>query len=449
MHLLLLPNELLQLVAENLSTDADLYALIQTHSRFYHLLETYRFEHNVRYGEGSALVWAAAHGHIEIAKKSLRAKADANALSRLHRSIFKLNLCTCPSIILPADHAREYCPDGRHRSTPIMLAAMNGHKEIVELLVHHGADINRQVGGVCYPVLGAIAYGNVDIVEYLLITGVDLDVALDGFWDYNPLELAAHEGHAEVVKLLLRYGVDPNKSSALALATSLGKLEAARVLLEAGANIERICTRNQMDALFNAVDRGNATVVSLLIEYGANLERRDNDGMTPLAYAAYFRRPEAAEVLLNHGAKVNALSQGLTALSWAIDEGKVPMVKLLLENGADLTITNEPLLLRILKSNRIHNQEADAAIVELLLNHGADPNCCDRKGRTPLLLATVKQKLGIMRVLLVHGANPNREDEELDLLSWAFLKGHENMVNMLLAYGACESWLRGDHIMTR
>ncbi|KAB8214174.1 ankyrin repeat-containing domain protein [Aspergillus novoparasiticus] len=308
-----------------------------------------------------------------------------------------------------------------------MLAAMNGHKEIVELLVHHGADINRQVGGVCTPILGAVGHGNVDVVEYLLTTGVDLDVALEGFWDYDPLELAAHEGHAEVVKLLLRHGVDPNKSSALALATGMGKLEAARVLLEAGANIERICTRNQMDALFNAVDRGNATVVSLLIEYGANLERRDNDGMTPLAYAAFFRRPEAAEVLLNHGANVNALSQGLTALSWAIDEGKVPMVKLLLENGADLTITNEPLLLRILKSNRIHNQEADAAIVELLLNHGADPNCCDRKGRTPLFLAAVKQKLDSMRVLLARGANPNREDEEIDLLSWAFLKGHEGV----------------------
>lgn len=315
-----------------------------------------------------------------------------------------------------------------------MLAAMNGHKEIVELLVHHGADINRQVGGVCTPILGAIGHGNVDVVEYLLITGVNLDVTLDGFWDYDPLELAAHEGHAEVVKLLLRHGVDPNKSSALALATSMGKLEATRVLLEAGASIERVCTRNQMDALFNAVDRGEATVVGLLIEYGANLESRDSDGMTPLAYAAYFRRPEAAEVLLNHGANIDALSQGLTALSFAIDEGKVPMVKLLLENGADLTITNEPLLLRILKSNRIHNQEADAAIVELLLYHGADPNCCDRKGRTPLFLATVKQKVDIMRVLLARGANPNREDEEIDLLSWAFLKGHEDVVNMLLAY---------------
>ncbi|QMW45818.1 hypothetical protein G4B11_009273 [Aspergillus flavus] len=435
MHLLRLPNELLQLVADNLSTDADLNALIQTHNRFYHLLKTYLFEHNVRYGESSALVWAAAHGHIEIAKKSLRAKADANALSPLHRSIFKLNLCTCPSILLPADHACEWCPtDGRHRSTPIMLAAMNGHKEIVELLVHHGADINRQVGGVCTPILGAIGHGNVDVVEYLLIAGVNLDVTLDGFWDYDPLELAAHEGHAEVVKLLLRHGVDPNKSSALALATSMGKLEATRVLLEAGASIERVCTRNQMDALFNAVDRGEATVVGLLIEYGANLESRDSDGMTPLAYAAYFRRPEAAEVLLNHGANIDALSQGLTALSFAIDEGKVPMVKLLLENGADLTITNEPLLLRILKSNRIHNQEADAAIVELLLYHGADPNCCDRKGRTPLFLATVKQKVDIMRVLLARGANPNREDEEIDLLSWAFLKGHEDVVNMLLAY---------------
>ncbi|KAE8358625.1 ankyrin repeat-containing domain protein [Aspergillus caelatus] len=447
MHLLQLPNELLQVVADNLSTDADLNALIQTHSRFYHLLETYLLEHNARYGESSALVWAAAHGQIEIAKKSLGAKADANTLGRLHHSIIKLSFRTCPSIALPYDPVYEWdFPDRRCRSTPIMLAAVCGHKEIVELLFHHGADINRVVGGVCTPLLGAIGHGHVDVVEYLLVNGADLDVDLDGYFNYNALELAAHEGHVEVVKALLRHGADPNKSSPLALATGMGRLEAARVLLEAGADIGGEAVDNVgTDAFFNAVHRDKAAVVSLLIEYGVSPERRDNDGMTPLAYAAYYRHDKVIEVLLSHGANVNALVHGFTALSFAIDEGKVPAVKLLLENGADLTMTNEPFLLRTLK--RSHDQEADTVIVELLLNHRADPNCCDRKGRTPLFLATVKQNLDIMRLLLVHGANPNREDEEINLLSWAFLKGHADMVNLLLAYGARESWRRGDHIM--
>ncbi|OGM46334.1 ankyrin repeat-containing protein [Aspergillus bombycis] len=445
MHLLRLPNELLQLVAGNLSTDADLNALIQTHSRFYHLLQTYLFEHNVRYGESSALVWAAALGHIEIAKRALRAKADANTLGPLHRSLFGLNLRTCPSIVLPADHVWEgHFPDRRRRSTPIMLAAVCGHKEIVELLVHHGADINREVG-VCTPVLGAIAHAHADVVEYLLITGADLDVILQGFWWYNPLELAAHEGHVEVVNVLLRHGVDPNKSSPLALAAAMGRVEAARALLEGGASIEERSTNNHMDAFFNAVDRNEATIVGLLIDYGASLERRDDDDMTPLAFAARWKSVKAAEVLLHHGANVNALVHGSTALSFAIEEGNVSAVKLLLENGADLTITNEPFLLGVLK--RSHDQKVDTAIVELLLSHKADPNCCDQKGRTPLFLATVKHNLDIMRLLLAHGANPNREDEEIDLLSWAFLKGHEDVVKLLLAYGARESWVRGDHTM--
>ena len=226
----------------------------------------------------------------------------------------------------------------------------------------------------------------------------------------------------------------------------MGRLEAARVLLEAGADIGGIAVDNVgADAFFNAVDRDKAAAVSLLIEYGASPERRDNDGMTPLAYAAYYRSVKAAEVLLNHGAKVNALVHGSTALYFAIDGGTVPVVKLLLESGADLTITNEPFLLRVLKGS--YKPGMDTAIVELLLSHGADPNCCDRKGRTPLFLATVKYKPDIMSLLLAHGANPNREDEGIDLLSWAFLKGHEDMVSMLLAYGARESWRRGDHIM--
>ncbi|KAE8137009.1 ankyrin repeat-containing domain protein [Aspergillus pseudotamarii] len=307
-----------------------------------------------------------------------------------------------------------------------MLAAVCGHKEVVELLFHHGADINRIVGDVCTPLLGAIGHGHVDVVEYLLVNGADLEVELGGYFQYNALELAAHEGHVEVVKTLLRHGADPNKSSPLALATGMGRLEATRVLIEAGADIGGIAVDNVgTNAFFNAVYHGKAAVVSLLIEYGVSPEYRDNDGMTPLAYAAYYRRDKVIEVLLNHGANVNALVYGFTALSFAIDEGKVPAVKLLLENGADLTMTNEPFLLRTLK--RSHNQEADTAIVELLLNHRADPNCCDRKGRTPLFLATVKQHLDIMRLLLVHGANPDREDEKIDLLSWAFLKGHEDI----------------------
>ncbi|GAB1205935.1 hypothetical protein APSETT445_004614 [Aspergillus pseudonomiae] len=447
MHLLQLPNELLQLIAGNLSTDADLNALIRTHSRFYHLLQTYLFEHNARYGESSALVWAAALGHIEIAKKLLQAKADVNTLGPLHRSLYKLNLRTSRRITVPCDFVWESCfPGDRRRSTPIMLAAMCGHKEIVELLVHHGADINREVSG-CTPILGAIGHAHADIVEYLLIAGADLDVILRGDFSWHtPLEHAAHEGHVEVVKVLLRHGVDPNKSSPLALAAEMGRVEAARALLEGGANVEGRNTHNDMDALFNAVYRDEALIVGLLIEYGASLERRDDDDMTPLAFAAQVRSVKVAELLLDHGANVNALVHGSTALSFAIDEGNVPVVKLLLENGADLALTNEPFLLGVLK--RCRNQEVDTAIVELLLSHKADPNCCDQKGRTPLILATVKHNLDIMRLLLAHGANPNREDEGIDLLSWAFLKGHADVANMLLAYGARESWLRGDHIMT-
>ncbi|KAE8395297.1 hypothetical protein BDV23DRAFT_178818 [Aspergillus alliaceus] len=147
MHLLHLPNELLQLIAGNLTIDQDLNALIQTHSRFYHLLETQLYEQNAHFGESSALAWAAAHGRIEIAKKCLRANADADTTGPLHKSNFKLNLRTCPSIILPSGYVYE-CgyPDNRRRSTPVMLAAVCGHVEILDLLVTHGADINRVIG---------------------------------------------------------------------------------------------------------------------------------------------------------------------------------------------------------------------------------------------------------------------------------------------------------------
>ncbi|KAE8378568.1 ankyrin repeat-containing domain protein [Aspergillus bertholletiae] len=312
-----------------------------------------------------------------------------------------------------------------------MFAAVCGHKEMAELLVSHGADMGRWTGHST-PLLEAIDHGHTEVAEYFLMNSADFDINRQ-FYIYCPIEHAAHDGYVDIVKLLLRYGVDPNGFPALIAATARGHVEVSRVLLEAGASIEKIYPeggKNQ-DAFFSAAGFNRPAAVALLIEYGASLERRDVRGRTPLIFAAQCQSLEAVEVLLRHGAKANALVHGCTALSFAIDEGSVPMTKLLLENGADVAIThdqpsdNVSFLLRVM--NRRHDPEVIAAMMKLLLNHGADPNDCDRKGRTPLFFATMRHDLEMMRLLLAHGANPNRDDEKIDLLSWAFLKGHEDI----------------------
>lgn len=92
--------------------------------------------------------------------------------------------------------------------------------------------------GDCIPTLGAIGHGHIEAVDYLLRAGADLDVMLGEYPYSPPLELAVHEDLIEIVNLLLRYGIDPDKHSPLARAAHWGKVNAARALLEGGVSVE-------------------------------------------------------------------------------------------------------------------------------------------------------------------------------------------------------------------
>jgi uncharacterized protein len=77
----------------------------------------------------------------------------------------------------------------------------------------------------------------------------------------------------------------------------------------------------------------------LLLEKGADPNTSDNEGFTPLMYAAVKGHFEAANLLLGKGADVNAVEKsGGTALMLASHEGQTEVVKLLLEKGADVNV---------------------------------------------------------------------------------------------------------------
>ncbi|KAE8151915.1 ankyrin repeat-containing domain protein [Aspergillus avenaceus] len=429
MQLLHLPNELLQIITDNLIKEADINALMQVNRSFYDLLESRLYQVNIQYGESSALVWAAAQGHLEVAKRCLRANANVNTLGPLHASIDQSNLTACPSIAFPpsAVYTRSISATGcRWRSTPLMLAAARGHKDIVELLAEHGANFNFYVGD-SNPILAAVGRGHTAVVKYLLTLDVDLSVGLD-ILGYTPLVLAAGEGHTEIVKVLMQHGIDPNDVSdgtPLIHAAREGRVEAARALLDGGANMHL----DGNPVMLGAIDKNDPTMVNLLLDYGSYIECEDNFGQTPLSYAAEWGSWKAAEVLLRRGANIHALVGDMTPLSLAIKMDRVRMVELLLDNGAEPTIFGQPMLAKIAPAENLQ-------MIRLLLERGQAPNCCDYRGRTPLFFATMKQNLEMMRLFLERGADPNIKSCGIELLTWAILGNHAAVVDMLLAYGA-------------
>ena len=128
--------------------------------------------------------------------------------------------------------ANSFSPDG----FPIAaLAAFLGHLDVTEYLISKGADVNAiSTNGTGYTALtGAVASGQTNIVAYLLQHGADANYRYGP--GYSPLLTAAANGHLEIAKLLLTHGADAHARTedhqdALSLAEARNHKELAEYL---------------------------------------------------------------------------------------------------------------------------------------------------------------------------------------------------------------------------
>eukprot|EP00004_Rigifila_ramosa_P004554 TRINITY_DN15050_c0_g1_i1.p1 TRINITY_DN15050_c0_g1~~TRINITY_DN15050_c0_g1_i1.p1 ORF type:complete len:530 (-),score=41.76 TRINITY_DN15050_c0_g1_i1:40-1629(-) len=147
------------------------------------------------------------------------------------------------------------------------------------------------------------------------------------------------------------------------------------LLLEKGADAKAATTMG-VTMLHVAAGVGDFRAVLALLKHGAEVNLRDELGMCPLDYACWKHSEshvpelETAEILLQHGANVNAQGKhGRTALI--------------------LCLTHE-----------------NTRFLTLLLSHGADPNLSDSLGNTPLHYVTRFRKTQMLQLLMQKGANP-------------------------------------------
>ena len=138
-------------------------------------------------------------------------------------------------------------------------------------------------------------------------------------------------------------------------------------------------------ASFGDLDR----LTTLLDAEPALVTSYSPDGFTPLHFAAFFGRPEAAALLLARGAAVDAFGRGWmtgTALHSAVSRMRSDIAGALLDAGAD------PNVRQSAGWAPLHAAAAngDLASVELLLDAGADPAASNEEGRTVLQMAEEK-----------------------------------------------------------
>lgn len=128
-------------------------------------------------------------------------RGDAAVLEAAKRG----NLAKIQRLITPEN---INCRDTAGRnSTPLHLAAGYNNLEVVEFLLAAGADVNAQDKGGLIPLHNASSYGHVDVAALLIRHGTSVN-AVDK-WGYTPLHEAAQKGRTQLCSLLLAHGANP------------------------------------------------------------------------------------------------------------------------------------------------------------------------------------------------------------------------------------------------
>lgn len=160
-----------------------------------------------------------------------------------------------------------------------------GNVQLVQTAINAGADVNyTDSKNGSTPLIKAIIAGSKDIAQMLIEAGANHQ-KID-FAEYTPLGYAAQEGNLEMVKLLLNAGADPdNGGTDSAIVLCVKYAEVAQTLIEAGADVN-YGTLSGVTPLMRAVQLGYRKTIKLLIEAGASLEHFNDSGWTALDYAA-------------------------------------------------------------------------------------------------------------------------------------------------------------------
>ena len=310
----------------------------------------------------TALHWAVERDDADLVAALIAAKADPNVATAF--GVTPLSLACRngnPAIVskLVRAGAKPNTP-GRTGETPLMTAARTGRPEVVRLLLEAGADIHAkepQAGQSA--VMWAIAGRHADVVKMLLSAGASpREASKRGF---TPLLFAARNGDAEITQILLDHGIGvtdaaQDGTTALVIATIRSHLDYAKLLLKLGADPklgpgftpihwlvgdwsselagEKTAVRpegTEWDRLLPIEGQTRLDFIKLLLQHGADINGRAQT--VPRAAVGTGAAPSAGSGASS--VRGGGRLAGATAFFIAAQHAELPLMRFLLENGAD------------------------------------------------------------------------------------------------------------------
>ena len=390
----------------------------------------------------TALMYAATYGSAACVQLLLSHGAEVNTLNRADQSaLFLAAFCghtECARLLLAAGAQANQAAESGY--TPLLVALLHEHMDCAQLLQEHGVDPLAPSPKGLAAIHVAAAHRSPELMRHLLALGADpCSTSSARLGKVCPLTIAAENGRADTVRLLLEHGAKVNQTDGegdtpLLCAILNGRVDCVQALLEAGADTT-IANKKKVTPLMGAAINGNAACMRLLLSQGAQDSTTKDMRTTALMLAAANGSEECVRLLLQSGSAVNARTDDrMSALHFAIRHENAACARALIEAGAEMDTRTRadydtPLLLATMRGY--------TEGVRLLLEHGANPNLADEMGCSPLMHAASGGFTDCIELLLEHGAALNSVDPNKEsALFYAINAGKEDALRLLLQRGA-------------